>query len=52
MYTTATNPETFEPTIYADTVTKTEFYTLWNPNLHNKDKLILDELKALKPEMY
>lgn len=52
MYTTATNPETFEPTIYADNVTKTEFYTLWNPNLNNKDKLILDELKLLKPEMY
>lgn len=52
MYVTATSPETYEPTIYSDTVTRTDFYTLWNPNLRNKEKLVLAELKQLKPDMY
>ena len=54
LYVTATNPEVFEPTILGPDaqVTMTEFYTLWNPNLRNREKLILDELKHLKPDMY
>lgn len=52
MYVAATSPEIYEPIIYSDYVTKTEFYTLWNPNLRNKEKLVLNELKKFKPEMY
>lgn len=52
MYVTATSPEIYEPTIYSDSIAKTEFYTLWNPNLRNKEKLVLKELKELKPAMY
>lgn len=52
MYVAATSPEIYEPKIYSDYVTKTEFYTLWNPNLRNKEKLVLNELKKFKPEMY
>ena len=33
-------------------VTKTTFYTLWNPNLRNKEKLVLEELKEYNNEMY
>ena len=52
MYMVATNPEVFEPRINGDEITKTEFFTLWNPNLHNPQKLILNDLKELNPKLY
>lgn len=54
MYITATSPQNYEPTIYANNniITKTTFNTLYNPNLRNKEKLILEELKQYNNEMY
>jgi hypothetical protein len=51
MYVSATSPDIYEPVTYADEVVKTVFYTLWNPNLHNTEKLILKEFKKLNPIM-